>query len=58
MSSSAASRFDPRFGLELAGLDVGPVDKAIIEEDVVEACGLDVHGRADVEGAGIVEGSQ
>ena len=51
----AAGRFGPRFGQELAGLDVGPVDKAVVEEDV-EA--LDVPGRTDVEGAGVVAGSQ
>ena len=55
MSLFAAGRFCPRFGQELAGLDVGPVDKAVVEEDV-EA--LDVHGQTDIEGAGVVAGSQ
>ena len=38
------------FLLGLAGLDVGLVDEAIVEEEVVEACGLGVQGRVGVDG--------
>ena len=52
------------FLLGLAGLDVGLVDeavveeevvKAVVEEEVVEACGLE---RVGVDVAGVVAGSQ
>ena len=53
MSSFTAGRFGPWFGLELAGLDVGPVDRAVVEEDIVEACGLadEAAIKEDVVGA-------
>ena len=50
-----------------AGLDVGLVNeavveekvvKAVVEEEVVEACGLGVQGRVGVDGTGVVAGSQ
>ena len=46
------------FLLGLAGLDVGLVDEAVVEEEVVEACSLDVRGRVGVDGAGVVASSQ
>ena len=60
VSSSAADRF----GRRLAGLGVGlvakavveeKVVKAVVEEEVVEACGLE---RVGVDVAGVVAGSQ
>ena len=60
VSSSAAGRF----GRRLAGLGVGLVDKAVVEEkvvkavveeEVVEACGLE---RVGVDVAGVVASSQ
>ncbi len=54
VSSSAAGRF----GRSLAGLDVGFVDEAVVEEEAVEACGLGVQGRVGVHGTGVVATSQ
>ena len=46
------------FLLGPAGLDVGPVDEAVIEEKVVGARVLGVQGRVGVDGTGVVAGSQ
>jgi hypothetical protein len=42
----------------IAGLDVGLVDEAVVEEKVVEARSLGVQGRVGVDGTGVVAGSQ
>ena len=44
--------------LGLAGLDVGLVDEAVVDEEVVEARGLGVQGRVGLDGTGVVAGSQ
>ena len=45
VSSSAAGRSC----CSLTGLDVGLVDEAVVEEEVVEARGLGVQGRVGVD---------